>query len=155
MTAAALPLTLANDLAARLTALRPALTIARRLYIPTDRDSLAELRVYVSPTSRKASPSARSLDEHTVELELATAQSLTGPDFETQAAAVLTAALDLAGLWLAEDEDDPAAAPLRSELLAGCRFASLNHDPLLDPGLLARGLALSLLTLTYSATYPA
>lgn len=152
MTAADLPLRLADALAVRLAELRPALTIARRLWIPTDRADLQGLKVFISPTRRQSKAAARSLDDHTLELEIAVAQSLTGPDFETQAAEVLTTALDLAGLWMTDNEDDPG--PLRQERPAACKFEALDHNPLLEPGLLARGLALSLFSLSYSAMYP-
>lgn len=152
MTAAALPLQLADALAGRLAELRPSLYIARRLWIPTERNELETLKVFVSPTRRRTQAAARSLDDHTLELEIAVAKSLAGPDFDQEAAEVLTTALDLTALWMSDDEDSPG--PLRQERPAGCKFSSLDHNPLLEPGLLARGLALSLFTLAYSAIYP-
>lgn len=152
--AATLPLDLAAAIVADLLVLRPALSITRALFLPRERTSLETLRVFVAPTGRTHKAATRRHDEHRLRVEVATVQNLPGPDYDAQAAAVLATALDLYALWTANSDDDDEDGPFRKKTPAHCKFVEADHDPLLEPSTLGRGLAVSLFTLTYTATLP-
>lgn len=152
--AATLPLDLAAAIVTDLLLLRPALSITRALFLPRNRADLETLRVFVAPSGRKHQAQTRRQDAHTLTIEVCTVQSLTGPDYDAQSIAVLSTALDLYALWTANDDDNDDDGPFRYRTPARCRFVEASHDPLLEPSTLAQGLAVSIFSLTYSATFP-